>query len=201
VRQEDYYFDADAIRGEPLCARLDGQEVTTATGLTLKTCVERIYASDGLTDAEKHAAKNAIEIIFDEIAAGLLHDFRLVLRGGRVTHSDSLQTSARASRLDDQGYYLLKYDPRGSLPGDVWDLAPDRTKGRDTHYAAFPPSLCERPILSTCPADGIVLDPFVGSGTTLIAAQQLGRRGIGIDLSAAYLEIASVRLRQIAQDN
>lgn len=200
VKQEDYYFDADAIRGEPLLARLNGAEIATATGLTLETCLHRIAAAKELTNDERCAVSDAVHSIFDDVAAGRLHDFRMVLRGGRVTHSDSPQTSARASRLDDQGFYILKYDPRGSLPGDVWDLAPDRTKGRDTHYAAYPTSLCERPILSTCPINGVVLDPFVGSGTTLVAAQQLGRRGIGIDLSSKYLNIASERLKRMAPD-
>jgi site-specific DNA-methyltransferase (adenine-specific) len=197
VKQEDYYFDADAIRQEPRTARRANGEIGTATGLTLAACHDRIRNASELSEAEQDAALEAITNTFEEIAAGKLHDFRLVLRGGRVTHSDRLQSSARAGRIDDQGFYILRYDPRGSLPGDVWDLAPDRSKGRHTHYAAYPVSLCERPILATCPADGLVLDPFVGTGTTLVSANQLGRRGIGIDLSEEYLALAEERLKQV----
>ena len=197
VKQEDYYFDADAIRQEPLLARLDGREIATATGLTLAVCLKRITAADALTAVEKQAASDVVTAIFKEVADGQLHDFRLVLRGGRVTHSDSPQTSARAGRLDGDGFYILRYDPRGSLPSDVWELAPDRSTGREIHYAAYPASLCERPILATCPQDGVVLDPFVGTGTTLVAALQMGRRGIGIDLSHEYLSLASQRLSKL----
>ena len=42
-------------------------------------------------------------------------------------------------------------------------------------------------ILAGCPPGGIVLDPFAGSGTTVMVAIQLGREGIGLDLSASYL--------------
>ena len=43
-------------------------------------------------------------------------------------------------------------------------------------------------ILAGCPAGGVVLDPFVGSGTTVMVANQLGRNGIGLDLSLTYLQ-------------
>jgi site-specific DNA-methyltransferase (adenine-specific) len=197
VKQEDYYFDAATIRQEPVSARLDHGEIATATGLTEASCLKRIRAADALTDVEKQAACEAVAATFKEVADAQLHDFRLVLRGGRVTHSDSPQTSARADRLDDHGFYILKYDPRGSLPSDVWQLAPDRSTGRETHYAAYPTALCEKPIMATCPADGVVLDPFVGTGTTLLAALQLGRRGIGIDLSPEYLSLAKQRLSKL----
>jgi len=53
-------------------------------------------------------------------------------------------------------------------------------------------------ILAGCPQDGVVLDPFVGSGTTLAVAQRLGRKAIGADLSAEYLDLAAKRIGRVS---
>jgi len=52
-------------------------------------------------------------------------------------------------------------------------------------------------LLSKCPADGLILDPFMGSGTTLRAAMDLGRRAVGIEIEEKYCEIAARRLDQM----
>ena len=62
--------------------------------------------------------------------------------------------------------------------------------------APFPEKLAEFFILSCCPKDGIVLDPFVGSGTTVSVARQNRRRFIGIDIRQSQIEITSKRLQQ-----
>ena len=69
---------------------------------------------------------------------------------------------------------------------DVWTVTTKPYKG--AHYATFPPKLIEPMILAGCPAGGIVLDPFVGSGTTVMVANHLGRKGIGLDLNLKYLK-------------
>jgi len=70
---------------------------------------------------------------------------------------------------------------------DVWTVTTKPYKG--AHYATFPPDLIKPMILAGCPAGGIVLDPFVGSGTTVMVATELGRRGIGLDLNMKYLDV------------
>jgi len=62
--------------------------------------------------------------------------------------------------------------------------------------AAFPEWLAEVFVASFCPPGGAVLDPFVGSGTTLAVARKLGRRGIGIDIRESQCELTSRRLKQ-----
>ena len=68
---------------------------------------------------------------------------------------------------------------------DVWTVTTKPYKG--AHYATFNPELIKPCILAGAPEGGIVFDPFVGSGTTVATAIQLGRQGIGIDLSFKYL--------------
>jgi len=76
---------------------------------------------------------------------------------------------------------------------DVWRIAPESAR-RVHHPAPFPVELPERLIhLYTYEGD-LVLDPFLGSGTTLVAAARTGRRGVGYDLDPAYVEIAAARV-------
>ncbi len=79
---------------------------------------------------------------------------------------------------------------------DVWPMAVARFE--DSHYATFPPELARRCILAGCPEGGIVFDPFAGSGTSIMAAQDLGRRGVGLELGAKYLPMAHRRTAQRA---
>jgi len=67
----------------------------------------------------------------------------------------------------------------------------------DAHFATFPPDLVKPCILAGCPEGGVVLDPFVGSGTTAMVAKALGRKAIGIDLNATYLDMAIKRNQQM----
>ena len=80
------------------------------------------------------------------------------------------------------------------MPGDVWDIVPEDTQNRKKHYAVFPEDLCKTPILSTCPQDGVVLDPFCGTGTSMKVASTYKRKSIGIDLADDYIELAKERL-------
>lgn len=66
----------------------------------------------------------------------------------------------------------------------------------EAHFATFPEDLIKPCILAGCPAGGTVLDPFAGSGTTLLVARNLQCKGIGLELNPAYIEIAKRRLSQ-----
>jgi len=67
----------------------------------------------------------------------------------------------------------------------VWTIATQPYQG--AHYATFPEDIPRRCILAGCPPEGIVLDPFVGSGTVVRVARSLGRQGIGLDVNRDYL--------------
>lgn len=64
------------------------------------------------------------------------------------------------------------------------------------HFATFPTDLIEPMVKSGCPQNGVVLDPFMGSGTTGLVAKRLNRQYIGIELNPAYIDIARLRLAQ-----
>ncbi|MEM3403751.1 MAG: site-specific DNA-methyltransferase [Nitrososphaeria archaeon] len=92
--------------------------------------------------------------------------------------------------------YLVQH-PKGKNPGDCWSIPTKPFK--ETHFAVMPEDICVKPILSSCPENGIVLDPFCGSGTTCVVAKKLSRNYIGIDINQRYCEIARQRLAQVPE--
>lgn len=189
-----YYYNADAIRSKPREAKVVNGAIVSATGVSGVRYKRQIELSTALSETEKAAALAALEKMLADIGTGRAADFRMIIRGQqRSTHSDMEKVSGRARELREKGFYFLKYHPNGSKPGDVWDIIPEDTQRRETHFAPYPIDLCRLPILATCPEDGLILDPFCGTGTTLVAARELGRKSIGIDISYRYLELAQKR--------
>ena len=80
----------------------------------------------------------------------------------------------------------------------VWTVNPKPYK--DAHFATFPPDLIEPCVLAGCPKGGVVLDPFMGSGTTGLVAQELGRKWIGCELNKDYIEMQKIRTAQQTLD-
>uniref|UniRef100_UPI0025E9F188 DNA-methyltransferase n=1 Tax=Sphingomonas sp. TaxID=28214 RepID=UPI0025E9F188 len=187
VKQRIYYYHADAVRSKPGSSSIVNGSVVSATGVTGIRYKRQIELSTSLTTTEKVASLWALNEVLEDVRTGRISDFRMVIRNQqRTTHSDSAKVSGRAKELLTKGFYFLKYHPNGSKPSDVWDIVPEDTQKRDAHFAPYPMDLCRIPILATCPPNGTVLDPFCGTGTTLMAALALGRSGVGIDVSQAY---------------
>lgn len=197
VKSEKYYFDADAVRSKPRQTKVKNGSVVSATGVSGIRYKRQIELSTSLSDEEKKNASEQLEQVLNRIRRGEISDFRMVIRNEqRTTHSDSTKLSGRAKELKDKGFYFLFYNPKGTMPGDVWDIMPEDTQRRKMHYAPYPEELCVIPIKSTCPQNGVVLDPFSGTGTTMKVAYELGRKSIGIDLSNEYIKLAKQRICQ-----
>lgn len=75
---------------------------------------------------------------------------------------------------------------------DVWQINTKPYKG--AHFAVFPPEIAENCIRAGCPEDGVVLDPFFGSGTVGVVAFSQNKNYIGIDLNADYCSLAETRI-------
>jgi len=93
----------------------------------------------------------------------------------------------------------LSSNPLGKNPGDVWDITnvkamhPEKTE----HPCQFPVALIERLVLSLTDSRDLVLDPFVGSGTSLVAAALHGRKSLGIEIQEKYVQISIDRLESL----
>jgi DNA modification methylase len=107
------------------------------------------------------------------------------------TYSDNVDRPYRAQQNGRTRESFLH--SRGKNPGDVW-----RVMVRPStlpHFAAYPVKLVEKIIKAGTEEGEIVLDPFVGSGTTTMVARKLRRRFIGVDIKEDYCEIARQRTR------
>ena len=78
---------------------------------------------------------------------------------------------------------------------DTWNVPSVTYKG--AHFAVYPPELIEKPILSCCPEQGIVIDPFMGSGTTGEVAKLNNRKYIGLELNPEYAILANERISKV----
>ncbi|GHV27850.1 methyltransferase [Bacteroidia bacterium] len=198
VKTSDYYYDDSTIRQNPHTTTVRNGAVVSSSGVCGVRYKRQIELSTSLTKEEKENAMNDLLQVLKKVENSEIPDFRMIIRNQqRATHSDSERVSGRAKELKDKGYYFLFYNKNGALPADVWEILPEDTQNREKHYAVYPEDLCKIPILATCPPDGIVLDPFCGSGTTNKVAYDLHRKSIGIDISEEYINIAKQRVSQL----
>jgi DNA modification methylase len=106
-----------------------------------------------------------------------------------ITHYDSICQKSRDAMYPEQG----------RLKRSVWKISMSRYRG--THSATFPETLVETPIKACCPPGGLVLDPFMGAGTTAVVAKRNGCHYLGIELNPQYIQDALARLTQEFGEN
>jgi len=89
-------------------------------------------------------------------------------------------------------------NPLGKNPSDVWDIPNVKSKHveKTAHPCQFPVALAQRFVKALVPERGLVSDPFLGSGTSAVAAVLENRRFLGCDMNADYVKIAQSRIRQ-----
>jgi DNA modification methylase len=168
---------------------------------------------DGWTlrnDVIWHKSNPMPESVTDRLAACHEHVFMLS-KGTRYWFDLDPIREPHVSTPDREGKNALRgqkamrpvgpnsgtYSEGGRNPGDVWTIATQPFA--EAHFAVMPQALAERAILAGCKPGGVVLDPFSGSGTSGLAAAKHGRRYVGIDLSADYLDLSlRTRLGQTA---
>ncbi len=136
------------------------------------------------------------------VQAGLLQDRHDIVKGLSVRQIIIWQRNGGINF--NPGYFLPTYEviyliakpgfrlaPKANAVGDLWKIPQEKKNG---HPAPFPVELASRCIESV--DDGLVLDPFMGSGTTAIAAESNGRPWIGIDVSQKYCDMANARIEK-----
>lgn len=168
TKSTKYYYDADAIR-EQASPALIKQVEEGYNGHATKD-----FASNGVQNGS--AVKSRI------------------IDGARKRVDKQRGHSRRHDGFNDRWDGLTKAEQMalGANKRDVWSVAPASFKG--AHFATFPPKLIQPCILAGSRPGDVVLDPFLGSGTTAEVALSLGRKCYGIELNPEYLPLIHQRV-------
>ena len=190
VKSGDFALDMAALRQAYGLATSKRPAGSTRSGVNGRIYTTRIKRSTVLTDEQKTEALNQLNVIMAQVADGTIIDFRLHLRESQepLVGDDPLTQA-----LNEHGYHFVINDEY-PVPTDVWTLPADRCD--IPGYQVTPEALCRILIDATTPAQGLVVDPYCGTGTTCKVAHELGRRSIGIDTNGDYLSRARRRVPQ-----
>jgi len=117
-----------------------------------------------------------------------------LMKGSKKYSNANIMPNAKPNSFAKEGHERWKW--KNGLPmrrkRDVWFV--NVKPLREAHFATFPPDLIEPCILAGCREGGIVLDPFMGSGTTGLVAKQQNKNYIGFEMNSDYCDIANKRI-------
>jgi len=128
--------------------------------------------------------------------------YRQKLRPGKIynlkqPYKENLPYHSIKRRNNDKDGLCVGGDNQGRNKRAVWTITTHPFP--EAHFAVFPETLIETPFKAGCPKGGIVLDPFMGAGTTAVVAKKQGKRYIGIEIKQEYIDMANKRIRAIPE--
>ena len=187
VKNKRYYYDLESFckRAEPLKRNPNSQAGKR---------YYKMIAESELTVEQQQMARTALSEAVCEVRNGQIAGFRMKIKG---IHAEAFggQAGGRKTQMDTQGFTIIKM--KGNKLGrDVMESPVASIKG-NKHPAIYPVEIIEKIVNLLCPVNGIVLDPFMGSGSTAIACKKLNRKYIGYNIRLVYRKGAFRRLWRV----
>lgn len=187
VKSDDYFYAPKVFLAESRNPQPPKKKTNTNIG---QRYFELIEQSD-LSEQEKNAARIELTEVIQEVKRGKTQSFRMKIRGIHAVPFGG-QMGGRTLQLKNKGFTIIRIHGN-KLKRDVIETPVATVKG-NKHPAIYPVKIVEEFLhLLTLPGT-IVLDPFMGSGSTAIACKKLGRHYIGYDINAEYCEYAWQRV-------
>lgn len=187
VKSDKYFYDLNAFLAEERAPKQSNKKESTKVG---QRYFELIAESD-LSEAEKTMARRELTEVIQEVHQGQTHGFRMKIRG---IHAEPFggQIGGRTLQLKSKGFTIIRMHGN-KLKRDVIETSVAAVKG-NKHPAIYPVEVVEEFLHLLTPPASLVLDPFIGSGSTAVACQKLGRHYIGYDINTEYCEFARQRV-------
>ena len=193
VKTGDYFYNPDAFM-----ANESGPQKLQSQGTNVGQKYFELINQSDLSEDEKHNARLALEEAIQEVRRGEIAGLRMKIRG---IHAEAFggQDGGRKIQIEKNGFTLIRL--RGNkLKRDVLEHSVESIKGIK-HPAIYPVKIVEEFLhLLTRPGD-VVLDPFIGSGSTAVACNKLGRHFIGYDINPEYCEYAQNRVETLINED
>jgi site-specific DNA-methyltransferase (adenine-specific) len=190
AKSKNYYFDLESY-----LKHLDNLNKTSRSKPTEKLgkqYFELIEKSD-LSDEQKANARKALQEAILAVQNGEIDSFRMKIKGIHKEAYGGME-GGRNNQIRNNGFTIIKI--LGSrLKKDVIESPVEITKD-NAHPAVYPLYIVQELIKLLSKENDLVLDPFCGSGTTCLAAKNLKRKYLGIEINPEYVNLANERLKQ-----
>jgi site-specific DNA-methyltransferase (adenine-specific) len=190
AKTDDYYFNRDAFLEYRDKYMVSGKK--KAGNDVGKKYFELIDKSD-LSNEEKLQAKKELTEVIMEAQQGKIESFRMKIRGLHALPYGG-QAGGRLTQIENKGFTIIKIYGN-SIRRDVIESNVETIKG-NIHPAVYPEFIIQELLKLLTKEGDVVLDPFLGSGTTAVVAQRLKRNYIGIEIYPEFVEYAQNRIRQ-----
>lgn len=153
-----------------------------------------LIEKSALSPDQKERARIELSEVVDEVKSGSISGFRMKIKG---IHSLPFggQDGGRMIQLDKKGFTIIRI-PGNTIKRDVI-LSPVGSIKGNIHPAIYPETIISDLITLLSPKNGVVLDPYIGSGTTAIAATKNDRHYIGFEIIPEYCDLASRRIADL----
>ena len=195
AKSKDYYFNKNGFLDYLNILRKNNSK--KAGNDVGKKYFELIEKSD-LTDDEKRKAKRELVKVINEVQTGKIESFRMKIRG---IHSMPYggQEGGRKIHIEKDGFSIIKIHGN-PIKRDIIESPVETIKG-NIHPAVYPEFIIQEFLKLLTKEGDIVLDPFIGSGTTGLVAKKMGRKFIGIEINPEYCRYAEERISKAVLDS
>jgi len=150
-----------------------------------------LIENSDLSTEQKEKAVNELESVIQEVKKGGIHSFRMKIKGIHTMPFGG-QEGGRKTQILKKGFTIIRIHGR-SLKRDIIESSVETIKG-SKHPAIYPEYIIKELLKLLTKKGGVVLDPFMGSGTTAIACKKLDRSYIGFEINQDYIEYANERI-------
>lgn len=190
VKTNQYYYNISDFQAKPTQTKLGPPRKITTMGEHYHALIE----SSMLSPIEKIDAHRELELVVEEVKEGATESFRMKIRG---IHSPAFggQSGGRQIQLEKKGFTIIRMHG-GSIKRDVIISSVEALKG-NKHPAIYPEFVIKEFVRLLTKPDDVVLDPYIGSGTSGVVAKELGRHYIGFDVNPIYCVNAEERIKQV----